>query len=310
MNMCVKLLSVIFLILSEHIASAQIFQTEVVEVKTDTTLRSAALYRRQYFCLMTNNRMVVIDSTGKLQEQPGKVDKNIYRVVSLHDTLFAAGEENRVYYYNGKRFVYLRKGNIIPPLYADDHYTVTGSCSGEWGGSVYFTDNLSGIKYECQATCPLTVNKLNGSYIVTASLSHMMGSSEIIRITDPSKMTAYNRDHLKKRTTFYVGEWESKSTKGAEPVVDSIGLITLSAFLYGNELFHIISGSEGTAVAKISGSKFIPVQSISDLRFYYVESVANYGRNGVLNVFHSNERGGFIHIRENIITIFRFIPGN
>lgn len=310
MIMSSKLLFTAIFIFNVRFVSAQIFRTSAVTFNADTALVSVALHQRQYFCLMADHKLFVIDSTDKLRKVAKKVNKKISRLISLRDTLFGIGEENSLYRFDRNKFTYLRKGDISPPLYSDEYYTITASCSGEWGGSVYFTDNRSGIKYECAATCPLMINKINGSYIVTASLSHMMGFSEILRVNDPSKLLVYNRDHLKNRQIIYSGEDQSHSKKGVETLVSTSRKLVFASFLYNDELFHIVSDYKETYIAQISGNEIVPVQSIIQRRFYYPEIVVNYGGEGLLSVFHDSPRGSFMRVKGNSVKIFRFTAGH
>ena len=65
-------------------------------------------------------------------------------------------------------------------LFEDDRFIVTKTCSGEWGGTIKFKSKENGTVYACAATCPVIVNKLNGKYIVTNSLSHLDGFCTVI----------------------------------------------------------------------------------------------------------------------------------
>lgn len=62
-------------------------------------------------------------------------------------------------------------------FFEDENYLVRKSCSGEWGGTIWFKNKVTGIEYSCEATCPVAVNKVNGKYIVTTTLAHMIGFS-------------------------------------------------------------------------------------------------------------------------------------
>ena len=57
-------------------------------------------------------------------------------------------------------------------LLEDRLYVVTSTCSGEFGGSVHFTNKKTGISRSAAACCVRSVNKLKGKYYVSNSLSH------------------------------------------------------------------------------------------------------------------------------------------
>lgn len=59
---------------------------------------------------------------------------------------------------------------------------VSKSCRGEFGGTIKFKSKKTGIEYCCASTCPVVVNKVSGKYIVTNTLAHMRGFSELIEI--------------------------------------------------------------------------------------------------------------------------------
>jgi hypothetical protein len=76
-------------------------------------------------------------------------------------------------------------------FFEDETYLVRKTCSGEWGGTIWFKNKISGIEYSCEATCPVIVNKLNGKYYVTSTLAHMFGFSEVIEISRPDSMAVF-----------------------------------------------------------------------------------------------------------------------
>src|ERR1700722_17794087 len=58
-------------------------------------------------------------------------------------------------------------------FFEDENYLVTKTCSGEWGGTIWFKNKKTGITYACSATCPVAVNKINGKYFITNTLAHL-----------------------------------------------------------------------------------------------------------------------------------------
>ncbi len=38
-------------------------------------------------------------------------------------------------------------------FYQDERYYVRRTCSGEWGGSIWFRNKSTGIEYSCSAAC-------------------------------------------------------------------------------------------------------------------------------------------------------------
>ena len=153
-------------------------------------------------------------------------------------------------------------------FFEDDLYIVSKTCSGEWGGTIKFKNKQTGIEYACSATCPVVVNKLNGKYVITNTLAHLSGYSEIIEVDNPDSLSIFKlpKPRIKEGKTIirYAGDNESKSTKGFRQVMDSVGILTIATFPYNEQLYHIITDFRKTFVAKIEHSKFVTIDTISN----------------------------------------------
>jgi hypothetical protein len=110
-------------------------------------------------------------------------------VFQVSDTILTQREKSRIEKLTKSRAVF----------FEDDAYTVTRTCSGEWGGTIRFTDKKTKIEYSCESICPVSVSKNDGAYIVTSSLAHLSGSTEIITIEDPKAMDIFQMPAPKKR---------------------------------------------------------------------------------------------------------------
>jgi hypothetical protein len=195
-------------------------------------------------------------------------------------------------------------------IFEDSIYIVSKSCSGEWGGSVKFKNKRSGIVYSAAATCPVTVTKLNGSYIVTNTLAHLRGSTEIIEIRNPDAMTVFELPKSRKKKgnviVRYVGDDESKSTKGIQPFVDSIGVLTLATFPFHEHLYHIVTDFEKTYLTKVIDGNFVSLETISNesLWTYNPEVFVTLDKHYI--VFFDNEKAsGYLDVFENKIKVVR-----
>jgi len=178
---------------------------------------------------------------------------NLFQVT---DTILTEKEKSRI--------EKLKKGRTV--FFEDDSYKVTKTCSGEWGGTIRFTDKKSNVEYSCESTCPVSVTKIDGEYIVTSSLAHLSGSTEIIKITDPKSMDIFQlpppRKKKGKKVFRYVGDDESKSKTGKETLLDSVGVLTLASFIFERELFHVVTDFKSTYIAKIENKKFVLIEHI------------------------------------------------
>lgn len=79
--------------------------------------------------------------------------------------------------------------NNKPTLYNDNDYISFCDCQGEWGGTVYFYNRKNQNTYFTEATCAKSIIKTNDGYDVLSSLGHMMGITDVIFISDPTKLS-------------------------------------------------------------------------------------------------------------------------
>lgn len=152
-------------------------------------------------------------------------------------------------------------------LYEDEKYVVRGTCSGEWGGSVWFKNKRTGIESSGAATCPVSVNRIGTTYYVTASLAHLSGSCEILEILDPDSMAVFKmpppRKKKGKKEYRYVGDDESKSTTGIRPLITSYEALVLGSFIVDDQLFHIVTKNRETFIASIKDENFQKIASLT-----------------------------------------------
>lgn len=218
---------------------------------------------------------------------------SLFQVV---DTLLSDKERNRI-----EKLRKLRK-----TFYEDDEYLVSKTCSGEWGGTVKFKNKKTGIEYSCSATCPVAVNKINGEYFVTNSLAHLSGSTEILKITRPDSMDIFRMPppRKKKRNKIfrYVGDNESKSTKGTKVLLDSVGVLTLGSFEFEGTLFQVVTDFKKTYIAKIENKKFIMVEFICEGRTWTYDNdmIKTDDGHTIITI-----QGGYLEIFDNKVRLLR-----
>lgn len=196
-------------------------------------------------------------------------------------------------------------------FFEDENYTVRKTCSGEWGGTIWFKNKVTGIEYSCEATCPVIVNKVNGKYIVTSTLAHMIGFSKVIEINNPDSMAVFKlpepRQKKGKRKLYYIGDDESKSKKGTNILVDSVRVITIATFPYNDQLFHIVTDFKKTFISKIENNRFVTVDTISNTSILTYDPEVIRTIDGHYIVFFGNSvTKGYIDIFENKINVFRY----
>lgn len=196
-------------------------------------------------------------------------------------------------------------------FYEDEDYSVRSSCSGEWGGSIWFTNKKTGIEYASFATCPVVVNKLGSKYIVTTTLAHLGSFLQVFEIQDPELMGVFELPELidVKGDTIpiYPGDHESHSFEGSVVLADGRGILILSSFPYQNELYHITTDYENTYVSVIENGQFVSVDTVSNM------SISAYGPEVIITddghyitLFDNEEMKGYIDIKDNKIELKLF----
>jgi hypothetical protein len=198
----------------------------------------------------------------------------------------------------------LKKGRAV--FFEDSTYSVTNTCSGEWGGTIRFTDKKTNIEYSCESTCPVSVTKKGGEYIITSSLAHGSGSTEIIKISDPRSMDVFQlpppRKKKGKKVFRYVGDNESKSKAGTETLLDSVGVLTLSSFVFERQLFHVVTDFKKTYIAKIENKKFVLIELICNERTWTYDNDSIVTEDGHMLI---TIQGGYIDIFDNQVRLLR-----
>lgn len=197
----------------------------------------------------------------------------------------------------GNAFFQSMKANSY--FYEDENYTVTDSCRGEFGGSVYFKNKRTGITSFVQATCPLVINKINSSYYLTTSLSHLSGSWGFYEISNPEDLVRIS-EHEDYSETYR--KWRSKI--GTKVLYESIGSVIIASFIYKNQIYHIVSDQESTYLAKRKNAEMVKVQELLKYRVYsYLNKVKKTEANHYLGIFQTSENQGYVDIFENQISI-------
>jgi hypothetical protein len=293
------------------------FKIQTYHFKADTTIKSAVLWNDKFYCLESNGDFIVVDSLRNNIKLPIK-NRNIKYLYSKNDTLFCLTNWDSLFYISNLNLYYLKNINWDKPIFEDSRYVVRATCSGEWGGSIYFIDKTNHKKYECAATCPVVVNKLNNSYFITAALDHLSGCAEILQIDDPTKLKKYKNRRVKKNKVYHTDSFESHSKKGAITMIDTCGTLILSSFILNNTLYHIVTEgflkfdttkSPKTFLCIIKNNSFVKIAELSDKQLYNTYDFFNYDINSLI-IFKTygftRIISGFIYINNDKINIYEF----
>lgn len=274
-----------------------------------------------------------------------KEDESIaYNLNTLKQTDFVENNLNLKYYTvwkdtlcgftKGKMYVLLedkwvkydvKKAIYNFPTYVDSVYNVGGCCAGEWGGSVFFHNKLTGNTYSCPATCANTVIKSpSGSYIVTSSLAHMSGSSDIIEIEDPSKLTQRPSDSL--HCNWWLKKIDNEDHNESQRNYDSImfgtkslfeghSIMPLNTFYYNDSLYTIATVYPRERVSSIKPKVcllHVANDSITRVRATIMDGRLKYYNDDIVannnpTLFYGYDKEyGFIQVKKNHIRIVIF----
>ena len=194
-------------------------------------------------------------------------------------------------------------------FYEDSLYLVRQTCSGEWGGSIWFKNKQTQIEYSCNATCPKSVNYYKGKYYVTTSLVHLVSSSEILEISQPDSMSVFEVSEMvatmRKHKIYSDGDFESISRQGALTLVDTTGALIVASFVQNDKFYHIVRDYNHLYLSEISNGKLSTIQKISEESMFNTELMkTEYGELVIL--FNSKYSKGYLKIEDSKIILKRF----
>jgi hypothetical protein len=184
------------------------------------------------------------------------------------------------------------KSKMDSIFYKDDIYTVFKQCHGEWGGIIVFENNETKKKFASISTCPISVQKMNNKYIVTNTLAHLSGVSYILEIENPEKLDTYNEKFNK-----------NTSENGTKKILDAFGTLTLTSFVYNNQLLFITTDFKKTYLSRINNSKFENLLEIKNEGIWcYNPETINYKDHKYI-FFVNHENKGYFDIFQNKIEL-------
>ncbi|WP_300687114.1 hypothetical protein [Chryseobacterium sp.] len=195
-------------------------------------------------------------------------------------------------------------------LYKDKIYDVWYSCSGEWGGTVYFKNKKSGKIHYTTATCPVSVNKIDGTYYVSASMSHGFGNSYVLEIKNPEIMEETTKIHPY-NPGIITREYEAHTSKGVRKLADSSGVLIMSSFVYNKKLYSILAnnGKTKTTISELNKNKFHTVQKIDPDLFSY-DPIINKESETHQRIYIQHPKPAMLDIRNNKIKVVLFKKSN
>lgn len=200
----------------------------------------------------------------------------------------------------------LKNQQILNPyglLFQDEQYEVWSTCSGEWGGTIYFKNKKTKKIYYASSTCAVSVNELNNKYYVSNSLSHLYGNSNILEISNPEKMKS-----VSKLPVFHPNiqtiEHETDSNLGTKAIIDSNGVLITTSFVYRNKLYSILTDIQGnkTTISEIRNNKFQTIEEFPE-KLFYDEPLIFKQSNNNQKLYFQNPKRGTLEITDNHLKI-------
>ncbi|WP_312075246.1 hypothetical protein [Chryseobacterium sp.] len=194
----------------------------------------------------------------------------------------------------------------FPPyglLFHDENYEVWSSCSGEWGGSVYFKNKKTGKIFATKSVCAVSINKINLKYYISNSLVYGFGSSGVIEISNPE-----NLQEIPKLPIFHpeisVRDSETSSSAGTKKLIDSSGILIRSSFIYNNKLYSILTDNQRkkNTISEIKNNKFQTVQELPD-DIFYNEPIIVKDKDNHQKIYFQHPTSGTLEITDNQIKI-------
>lgn len=288
-----------------------------LDIKVLTTL----FYKGHYFCLTDEKRFIClndkfeVDSSMTNSINQLRVDFSFISGDSLIAGVYSQGIEPYNYFLNSDlKWERIELNRKEDQLFEDEKFIVTACCFGEFGGSVFFTDKKSNRVYSCAATCATTINKLDECYFVTVSLAHESGSTIILKIEDPTKLVELRSDRLKHFCNWWVERLDPKDyvasrekfMVGAQEFIDTLGLLTLTSFVFNDQIYHINSDRNNTFISKVKGDKFVQLDSIFNEYISSSEPKSRKCGNKQLISFRSRNASGFLSISNDTISAITF----
>jgi len=195
-------------------------------------------------------------------------------------------------------------------LFEDEQYIIKGTCMGEWGGTTWFENKKTGKIYSCQSTCPKSINKIESKYIITNSLAHMSGYSEIIEVDNPENLDIFEKPKPRKdingNSIYYAGDFESNSRKGVKVIWSKDETLTLLSFLYKEVLYHVMTFDNSTYLTSIQKGELKIIDKISEKRIWSHHIEKKISKNHTtLFLGRENQKSQYLEIKNNKLKLVR-----
>ena len=293
----------------------QCFEDSILQICSDTfetnimgRLSSSILVNDNYYSFFTlygpnysvlQQKLYIISKDGKIQKPiqvPAEILKADWcKIQNRHDSIIASLEESSIaFFLDQKTEQWIKIKSVDNLIYEDSIFYVTSTCSGEFGGTIFFKDKRDNNIYVASSVCSVIVNKIKNAYYVTNYLPHLFGFSEVYVIDDPLKMQIIEEVIFNKRR-------ESISRQGTKNLFDSIEFEIISSFTTDDKLYHLYRSNDTINIGKIKNKKIEKLYTLDTPdNVEYDQPMQNNGQ--LLRFYTDNEDlFGFIEIKQNQI---------
>lgn len=295
------------------------FEVRVIELDGLLNLSKTIYYKGDFISLSSNRVLVISDSLNSFDlKKTDKLNKLHFKDIFIHDDKFYAINQDNDVFYLTQNYEWIEQMNNQPEptFYEDERFKVQKTCSGEWGGTIFFIDKKTNKKYGSEATCPIVINKLKERYYVTATLAHGGGSASVLLIQDPRLLDEVKPKKESRKKIKYVGEDELTTANGARELQNSYNTLNLTSFTYKGEFYNIyntrdlsrtpvFSRRNFTILSKLLNDKFIIVDTLTNESLWTPRPITSRTGDYTVSTFDTSETEGFIAINEGVIEIFR-----
>lgn len=286
---------------------------DTVRVNIKGQVSSSLLIKDRYYCFFVEpvrtaygflKKFYILSLDGKVEQEikvPLEVMKEFYYHMHFrNDSIIVTTDaEKNTLYLDLKKNAFIKIKDQDSFVYQDEKYYVTSSCSGEWGGTIYFRSKKDSKTYEASSTCPILVNRINDNYYVTNYMGHMMGFASILEIDDPLKMKVTYKGSM--------GVRESNSTLGVKNLLDTTELYIPASFVNNGHVYHFYSDDKSTKLAFLQNRKLVTAYDFKGKLYLSYQEQFSPDRQFLVFDTDKDNVFGFVDIVDDEMRIHYFI---
>ncbi len=273
-------------------------------------LKKVVYFKDKFNCIIEMNdgnsfkKIILLSKKGYFIKEtpvPNGIEEMMYYGFNIeNDSLYIKREQfdKENYLFDESLNIYKKTLAKQFKIYDDKEYSAYSTCNGEFGGTIFFQNKKTNLRYEGSSTCPIIINKIGTEYYVTNNLSHDGDIANVLKITNPENLENSDWD--------FKNDLGSIKTKGIKTILKNTNLYISTSFVYKEKLFHIYSDWKKTYIGIIENEKMKMIYEF-DFYFYSVFNQVTDDSKQILNFMtRENKEKGILIIDEKNLK-FRFI---